>query len=209
MQTVVRLAIVVAALIVPPAFAEAASFDCAKAGTKTEKMICADPELSSLDGNLGKAYVALVGNAKLYGTAVVDLVRDNQRAWLKTRNACPDVACLKTAYTTRIDQLTGKSGPTTDPQAGDYVSDTVSIAVRALGDGVLVVFIEGGGATWTCAYGGAARQVGPNTLIVGKDKLKLTIDGSTATIADTAPNDQVSQSACGAAGSMIGSYRKE
>lgn len=36
--------------------AQAASFDCDKAATKIEKMICSDKELGSLDEDLLKAY---------------------------------------------------------------------------------------------------------------------------------------------------------
>lgn len=34
----------------------AASFDCAKAGTPVEKMICADERISKLDSDLSDAY---------------------------------------------------------------------------------------------------------------------------------------------------------
>ena len=35
---------------------QAASFDCAKAGTKVEKLICGDAGLSKLDDELAAAY---------------------------------------------------------------------------------------------------------------------------------------------------------
>lgn len=39
-----------------PNTANAASFDCTKAGTDQEKMICSDSILSSLDDKLAKTY---------------------------------------------------------------------------------------------------------------------------------------------------------
>ena len=39
-----------------PSTTMAASFDCAKAVTNIEKMICSDAELSKLDEELSKAY---------------------------------------------------------------------------------------------------------------------------------------------------------
>jgi hypothetical protein len=39
-----------------PALSEAASFDCNKASTSHEKMICNDPTLSALDGEMGRLY---------------------------------------------------------------------------------------------------------------------------------------------------------
>ena len=45
-------------LMVSPLFA--ASFNCSKATTETEIAICADPELSALDEDLGFIYSALL-----------------------------------------------------------------------------------------------------------------------------------------------------
>jgi uncharacterized protein len=78
-----------------------ASFDCTRAGTRVEKMICADAELSRLDSELGTLYGDLRRNA---GSNEATLKRD-QRIWLKERNACTDSACLAKAYRERIGQL--------------------------------------------------------------------------------------------------------
>ena len=43
-------------LIFGIATVSAASFDCAKASSKTEKAICTDPELSKLDEDLASSY---------------------------------------------------------------------------------------------------------------------------------------------------------
>ena len=44
------------ALLLPLSFANAASFDCAKATTLVEKAICGDPQLSAQDDALMEAY---------------------------------------------------------------------------------------------------------------------------------------------------------
>lgn len=84
-----------------------ASFDCTRAGTRVEKMICADAELSRLDSELGALYGDLRRNA---GSNEAALKRD-QRTWLKERNACTDSACLAQAYRERIGQLGGDPAP--------------------------------------------------------------------------------------------------
>jgi uncharacterized protein YecT (DUF1311 family) len=86
--------------------AAAAGFDCAKAGTRVERMICAQPALSALDDQLGKAYDA----ARRSGHRPTLLAE--QREWLmKVRDRCSDAACLRTVYTARIAALRGDDGP--------------------------------------------------------------------------------------------------
>lgn len=76
----------------------AASFDCAKAGTKIEKMICASPALNKLDSDLASSYKEAVGKDAS--------IKQEQQAWMKERNKCPTEACLEESYKERIDNLT-------------------------------------------------------------------------------------------------------
>ena len=88
-------------ILAPAPRARAASFDCAKAATTTEKLICGDPQLSQLDGQLAQAY-----RRALEGAVDPDKLRAEQRAWLRTeRKACGDDACLKTVYAQRLAAL--------------------------------------------------------------------------------------------------------
>lgn len=80
--------------------AHAASFDCAKAGTKIEKMICGDAELSKLDEEMNTAYKIALQNEKK-----VDAIRQAQKQWLKKRNGCTDAACVSQAYEARLLSL--------------------------------------------------------------------------------------------------------
>jgi uncharacterized protein len=84
------------------ALAQAASFDCAKATTPTEKRICSSPRISDLDEYLGRYYSAARAGLGRGGACLVP----NQRDWLrKVRNACKDVACLESAYLARLAEL--------------------------------------------------------------------------------------------------------
>lgn len=78
----------------------AASFDCKKAQTSVEKLICADVDLSKLDEDMAVAYT---NSANVSGGATS--TRQRQKQWLKERNVCVDAACLKNAYLSRIETL--------------------------------------------------------------------------------------------------------
>lgn len=74
------------------------SFDCGKASTKVEKLICSNPELSQLDASLAETYKEALAKDRS--------VLNDQRAWNTQKNKCPDVECLKTAYEDRRLDLT-------------------------------------------------------------------------------------------------------
>jgi uncharacterized protein len=83
------------------ATAHAASFDCGKATSEVEKLICGDDELSILDESLNKAYLKALERPDIRKQMI-----ESQRQWLKNeRNACKNAECLKKAYETRIDEL--------------------------------------------------------------------------------------------------------
>ena len=73
------------------------SFDCRKATTTVEKLICTNPELSKLDVGLAEMYKEAVSKDRS--------IRDDQRAWNVEKNKCTDTDCLKTTYEDRISQL--------------------------------------------------------------------------------------------------------
>lgn len=94
----------IALSICPAAFG--ASFDCAKASSVIEKMICTDRQLSDLDEKLGSSYRNAASNAK---TSMA--VKARQRAWLiEVRNKCQDAPCLERAYTMRLAELSDAEG---------------------------------------------------------------------------------------------------
>ncbi len=120
----------------------AASYDCAKAGTRTEHMICGDAGLSTLDERLGNRYMRARGKA-----ADPNALRGEQRAWLRNvRNACTNAACLKAVYNARVAELT-KIGWMTEEKA------------RAICERVAAANIDG-------SYHNSFREVDPDEEIV-------------------------------------------
>lgn len=75
----------------------AASFDCTKATTNVEKMICANGQLSQLDTKLSQIYSSFY--------FITKEIKTDQRAWMKKRNTCKDNTCVKTIYQLRIEEL--------------------------------------------------------------------------------------------------------
>jgi uncharacterized protein len=78
----------------------AASFDCLKASTAVERMICADPEVSKLDEDLNVKY-----KEQLLKATKSDLIRQRQHYWLKKRNSCNNIGCINIYYHKRIAEL--------------------------------------------------------------------------------------------------------
>ncbi len=83
-----------------PAFASAASFDCMKASTSVEKMICGDIELSGLDSAMATSYKKVRASSPHPGTIV-----EQQKIWLQQRNQCASLDCLRSSYTQRLSEL--------------------------------------------------------------------------------------------------------
>lgn len=79
---------------------QGASFDCGKAGTKVEHLICDNPEISKLDDELSVAYKVVLKDERQ-----ADTIRQAQKQWMKERNGCTDANCVETAYRIRIDEL--------------------------------------------------------------------------------------------------------
>lgn len=78
----------------------AASFDCNKATTEVERLICTNLELAQLDEKMAEGY-------QTARTSVTNpqAVKAKQLKWLSERNGCNNIACLKQSYGTRIAQL--------------------------------------------------------------------------------------------------------
>ena len=80
----------------------APSFDCAKASTGSERLICSSRELSEADVRLAQIYRVAASDSSDRET-----LRNSQNAWRKDeRDACIDAACMLAAYRKRIAQLT-------------------------------------------------------------------------------------------------------
>jgi uncharacterized protein len=83
--------------------ADAASFDCAKAKSPDEKVICTDQEMNDQDVEMSVTYNLL---KRLVTMGARGEIEASQMAWLKRRGACgADRACLSKAYADRLLQL--------------------------------------------------------------------------------------------------------
>lgn len=75
-----------------------ASFKCKRTSSDIEKMICTNYELSHLDDKLSTIYS--LENEQVYPNHLQE-----QLTWLKERNTCKNIQCIKIAYKKRIDEL--------------------------------------------------------------------------------------------------------
>ena len=130
---------VVTACVLLSSTAYAASFDCTKAKSWTEKTICDTRQLSNLDDLLGSSFKKALATSSSKTT-----LKNAQHDWLiNERNRCTDVECLKTAYTSRIAVLNEMvasaeapapaPAPSTSEKAGQWYQTTAkpSLVVRA------------------------------------------------------------------------------
>ncbi|MFQ2188368.1 lysozyme inhibitor LprI family protein [Aeromonas jandaei] len=125
---------VAASFIISPYLSHAASFDCKKAKTSNEKLICMTPELSQLDEELAKIYLLSLKNS-----ADNDIIKKSQRAWLKQiKKECSSADCLIKNYRIRLETLKNweKSIPADTTMLGThYLSHSVPIISNSTKDG--------------------------------------------------------------------------
>ncbi|WP_198342631.1 lysozyme inhibitor LprI family protein [Burkholderia ubonensis] len=91
----------------PPMNAER-SFDCSKARTTVERLVCADPDLVKLDEMVNRGFVAmqLVESKEI---SYQDPVRKDQINWIRNvRNKCVNSPCLTEAYRARVQYIKGR-----------------------------------------------------------------------------------------------------
>lgn len=88
------------------------SFDCLKAESSAEELICADDRLAALDRRLATRFAGAVKAADALdsgGAAARDTLRATQRGWIKGRDECwkaDDLRdCVMHAYLTRENEL--------------------------------------------------------------------------------------------------------
>ena len=112
--------------------ANAASFDCSKASTQVERLICGDSALSKMDEVMAEAYRAALRDKKSAG-AVMRL----QRQWVKERDStCASAECVKLAYD---KQLTLLKLPISTTEAGIPVIARSNHAATLLPTGKVLV----------------------------------------------------------------------
>lgn len=80
---------------------QAASFHCPKNASSSEKLVCSDPELSSLDDKLAQLYKRVVDVAP-DREAIED---DRVKQWQWRQHNCKDKTCVVNWYNRRIGEL--------------------------------------------------------------------------------------------------------
>lgn len=98
----------------------AASFDCKKASSTVEKLICSNPDLSTVDEILSTEFkIALSSNH------APELIKARQLDWLKNERAiCTEVTCLQKVYANRIAEL--RNGAVKNKQDVGEIQEKVS-----------------------------------------------------------------------------------
>ena len=98
-----RLTLILFILILISPISNSASFDCHKASSKIEKLICSDSKLGVLDKTLGEVYKSLKSeNNEEQNTSL----KAKQRTWIKERNSqCTSLGDCKKIYLSRISKL--------------------------------------------------------------------------------------------------------
>lgn len=192
--------------------AHSAGFDCAKASSAVEKMICADAQLSELDESLKSAYQQALSN-----TSSASDLKKSQQTWLKSvRNRCVETICLTQAYHARLTELN------TVEIAGAYqryhqgkpsINAPATIAVQNVSNGQFNIT---GDAQWIAnpdsVNNGTLSGAYPlknNKIIMGKDTCEISITFTKDGL--TVDGDTPNQPMCndhGAGVSFDGDYRK-
>jgi uncharacterized protein len=106
------------------------SFDCAKAQSHAETLVCGDARLAALDRQLAALY-------KRVQTSPDELdIAAEQRGWIKGRDACSRAVdphrCLVESYQTRLVELTINGGGIPVPATVEYRCDDNSKPVTAV-----------------------------------------------------------------------------
>lgn len=91
--------IAIATMMFLPMTGFAAGFDCAKAGTRVEHMICDNKRLDDLDSQMSSMYKALLKSPDS------EQIQKEQREWNKSRNAAQNHVELTQMYRARLEQL--------------------------------------------------------------------------------------------------------
>lgn len=78
------------------------SFDCTKASTNIEKLICSNPELGNWDMKVSTAYSQAMSTAP---QEVKSSLKAQQQEWIKSRNKCISSECLISVHEKRHSEL--------------------------------------------------------------------------------------------------------
>lgn len=115
----------------PTAETMAPSFDCAKASSESETLVCGDAELAALDRRLADLYEKELNRPDVVQPAMAA----TQRGWVKGRDDCwkedDKRRCVLESYWTRLAELQINSPETMKPTPAELRCDDNSQPVSA------------------------------------------------------------------------------
>lgn len=206
--------------------AAAASFNCAKASTPSEKAVCADPKLSALDGEVARAFNTA---SEALGVDLSDktndytvLYRRLQRDWLADRDRCAaDRVCLRRQYERRLSVLTLGADPTARAGVDKYLGLYHGARQQAAGmtimrnndpNGVLVSMTasDPDAGRWTCELRGQGYTDEAGNLMVEFEDGSLTFKavGKELHVVQGEGVSELLGGACGAGGGLARFYAR-
>jgi uncharacterized protein len=145
----------------------APAFDCAKATSTVERLICADEELSAVDRAVGRLYAGVRRSGR-------SRLSTSQSNWLKQRDDCRDKSCLIAEYDDRLFELFAASAtPTRNYESAQAHG---SLSLLDLGSGWFAFNVV---ALWIGPSPGAVNDVvetGHFKLVDGKAERAPTED---------------------------------
>lgn len=162
--------------------AAAASFDCAKARTKVEKLICADPQLSRQDSELAAAYAEAL---KVWDGRIAAYVKMTQRGWVGSRTLLPPgqdmggiycndddsrLSCLRDIHAERIAALKSPGFRL----SGIYARGQDFLAVKVASAGLRFGYY----LTGVNAIDGATDEAKPVRVAPGQTTMTFTLAGT-------------------------------
>jgi uncharacterized protein len=86
----------------PRAATVSPSFNCRRASSRSERMVCGSDRLASLDREMSSQFYSALSRAS--GSARAEL-RRSRDAFLRTRERCADAACVEQSYLARMDEI--------------------------------------------------------------------------------------------------------
>ncbi len=89
------------AIVAAPADQVGPSFDCAKAASSVEKMICSNAELAAADSELAAFYKKNIVASGVNAAPI----KQGQRMFISKRENCKTTACVAEAYRARYEEL--------------------------------------------------------------------------------------------------------
>jgi uncharacterized protein len=139
------------------------SFDCSKASTKTEHLICSDKEVAEADAELARLYKQALASAM-----DKEALKRDQQTWIKSqRDVCTDTPCLLRTYQGRLSALGNLAGSKGTAYTGTYESVNGVMEILQLPNNEVRFKIS---ATWS----------GENTTNIGEACGEVALNGDTA-----------------------------